>query len=441
MEFGGESQASIWSRLSDELTKAPSDSQALLNALTRALTSARAGTWVALLMDPEPTTASIVVADDANRAMANYIEKIIAAARGPGGTPTFGLARRVIESGDQMLIPSTTLADLIAQVSPAARDYYAANPPPAAIGDISVLIVPMRVGGATIGALSLFDWHPDSTLDSTDQAWLQAIADRAALALDHARMYSAQRRQVDRLGVIAGIVSTAGLSQDLRLTMRVVVDEVTGRLQVDAADVLQLDTAGNGLSVAARAGFRTKSPDDHLLALDGPAAGLIAPLRVERMADSEVLKSNPRRLLFLREGFETCVRVPLTARGGLIGMLEIFNRSPIEWDQESLSFFETLGQVAAVAIDYAMLVEPRRPVAGRHSARASMPDLSQLELRILALLVEGLTNREISLRVHRSESAVKGHVRHILDVTDTLNRTDLARKAALEGWIERARGS
>jgi len=64
------------------------------------------------------------------------------------------------------------------------------------------------------------------------------------------------------------------------------------------------------------------------------------------------------------------------------------------------------------------------------------PDLSDLELGIVRLIVEGLTNREISARMNRTENTIKAQVRRILEKTEAINRTDLAHRAAMEGWLE-----
>jgi DNA-binding NarL/FixJ family response regulator len=61
--------------------------------------------------------------------------------------------------------------------------------------------------------------------------------------------------------------------------------------------------------------------------------------------------------------------------------------------------------------------------------------MTPTERRILGLLVEGLTNREISAQVHLSQNTVKFHVRQLLQKTSATNRTELARKATQEGWL------
>lgn len=428
---------SVWAEISDKLANAAPDVHTILTTVTRVLSRSAAGTWVALSTNPDPATSRLMVSDDAEPGMADYVKRFIAAANQPGGTPTFGLAQRVIESGTPVVSSNVPFAELIAAISPAAQTYHAANPPPASIQAVGLLIVPMRAGGASVGALGMFDWHYASSIGEGDAAWLQAIADRAALALEHARIYATERRTVERMGVIANIVLAAAYAQDLRLALQLIVQQVTSILEADAADILLVGQQDAGLTIAASAGFHSSPVEGSALpsepGLSDPAQSRV---RIDHVSDAVTMAGNPRRSNFVREGFQTCLRLPLRARGNFIGVLEMFSRSLADWDRRSLDFFETLAGIAAVGIDYAILTAPRGRATTRSVARGGRPDLNDLEMTILRMVVEGLTNREISGRVHRSENTVKAHVRRILDKTEAINRTDLARRATAEEWLE-----
>jgi putative nucleotidyltransferase with HDIG domain len=64
-----------------------------------------------------------------------------------------------------------------------------------------------------------------------------------------------------------------------------------------------------------------------------------------------------RRELLKEEEFIEYFGVPLVAKGQLKGVFEIFNRQSLEPDPEWLSYLETLGGQAAIAIDNAQLFE------------------------------------------------------------------------------------
>lgn len=61
------------------------------------------------------------------------------------------------------------------------------------VGLRSVLIVPMRSGGRTIGALTFVSSESGRSFDDSDVGFAQQIADRAALAVENSRLYTGRR--------------------------------------------------------------------------------------------------------------------------------------------------------------------------------------------------------------------------------------------------------
>src|SRR5262249_40941636 len=126
------------------------------------------------------------------------------------------------------------------------------------------------------------------------------------------------------------------------------------------------------------------------------------------------------------------------ARDKFVGVLEVFHRSPLTPDEEWLSFLDTLGTEAAIAIDNAAvhrLLQRAQGPLRQPSDSSAVQSLSRLEMDILRLLVEGYTNAEIGDRVHLSASTVKFHVRQILQKTGAANRVDLTHMATRDGWV------
>ena len=67
-----------------------------------------------------------------------------------------------------------------------------------------------------------------------------------------------------------------------------------------------------------------------------------------------------------------------------------------------------------------------------------LPDsLSPREVQILALVAEGLSNREIGGRLSISEHTAANHIRSILRKTESANRTEAASYAHLHGLASR----
>jgi PAS domain S-box-containing protein/putative nucleotidyltransferase with HDIG domain len=146
-------------------------------------------------------------------------------------------------------------------------------------------------------------------------------------------------------------------SLDVKITLKVVLEEVTRQLQVSAADVLLFKPHLKMLEYAAGLGFRTAA-----LQYTGPKLGHgyagLAALERRIIEIPELSKAEgefTHAPLLKTEGFVTYFAVPLISKGQIKGVLEIFHRSLLKVDREWLGFLESLAIQAAIAIDNAEL--------------------------------------------------------------------------------------
>ena len=101
--------------------------------------------------------------------------------------------------------------------------------------------------------------------------------------------------------------------------------------------------------------------------------------------------------------------------------------------RQALETFTALGAKTAAAAarrtmkDLGLKAIPRGP---RAATRAAPAGLTAREQQVLALLAEGLSDREISRRLFISERTVQHHVSAVLAKTGVSSRTAAARQAA-----------
>jgi GAF domain-containing protein len=430
----------IVAKVTEDLATAPLETRAILGTVTTSLSRMRPGTWVALLMNKDPSTSLISVTDQAAPATASFIEKYLAAVYRPGETPTIGLSQRVIETGKPLLLTAVSRAGLIDSVSPSAgRAFLETHAAPVVADTVGLLVVPMRAQGGTMGTIGVFDWYKPDSLTEIDVEWVQAVADRAGVALEHAQLNTAAIYRMERLAALRSVLLAIGSSQDLRLTLELIVEQVTARLEVDAADILLLDEDQPELAVAANIGFNSASIPNQRFRVDLTRMNsVMLKTRAEVTTSPAGIGHEQRLSLFAREGFHSYVAVPLVARNTFQGTLEIFHRSKMEPDQEWFDFLSALASVAAIAVDNAAMsrrLHIENLAEPSSKKRSSVPDMSRLEQQILLLAVEGRTNRQISAEVHLSQNTIKFHIRQILQKAGVANRTELAHEATRQGWL------
>ena len=413
------------------LDRAPTDIEAILVLATSRLSRLRPGTWIAVVMNPNPETSRIVVADHRDRDMARYVEDYFATIDRPHRVPTVGLSQRVIESGSPIVVQRMSFDEFLLTFSPAGQAYCESNPPPGSVSSVGLVIAPMRVGGATLGTLGMLDTRDRHVIDESDAEWIQLVADRVALSVEHARLAGVALIHAGEMDIVRTIATASRLGPDVRLTLGAIVERATALPDIDAADIMLLTGDGKELEVAASAGYRSPWPPH--LRLDARWATLDRQPRkpeIEHRAAVELRGGNPRRSQFAREGFQTFSSIPLYSPSRTIGILNLYSRSVVEWEHYSLEFLDALGGLVAMAIDH-----PAKSPQGAGAPPAAPPGFSDLEVEILRLIAEGLTNREIAAQIYRSQNTVKFHVRRILERAEAANRTELVRRAIGEGWL------
>ena len=429
----------IVSEVVNELAEVHLDTRAILLNVTAVLSRARQGTWVATLLDKDPATCQIVAVNLASPEFAEYINRQGVDQGTPGHTATNGIDQQIIESGKPMLLRNMPIAKLQEMNGPEVQAYVAEHPLPMPVENANLLAVPMRARGAVVGTLALYEVPSSNPLTDKDAIWMQAVADRIAVAIENAQLYEDAVRRLERLTSLQSLSLALSASPDLRLTLKVILDQVAAQLKVDAADVLLLDETDNMLTLAASTGFLATAVPDYRLPVDEGLPGKsVTSRRIETVTALSAFSQFRRRSLFAREGFKAYGAVPLITRGKLLGALEVYHRTQLSPDQEWADFLDALGSVAAIAIDNAAMQDKLRRAQIGGLPRRTPPaprDLSRLDLQIVRLAVEGRTNREIAAEVHLSQNTVKFHMRQIFQKTRTSNRTELAHQVAKEGWL------
>ncbi len=236
----------------------------------------------------------------------------------------------------------------------------------------SMIIVPLMAHGAVIGTLVLVNGDSGRIYGELDASRAQELAGRAALAIVNARLFREARqaradaetkggelrRQLERLAAQRTIDMAITGSMDLRLTLGVILDQVTALVRTDAAAVLLLDRKHHVLRYAAGRGFRTEEITQTELRLSDDSTGrAVVERQTMRTTDLSDATRFRRQPLVSGEGFVDHIIVPLVSKGDCKGVLEVFHRSPLGSGQDWLSFLEALADQAAIAIDSALMFE------------------------------------------------------------------------------------
>lgn len=166
------------------------------------------------------------------------------------------------------------------------------------------------------------------------------------------------RRQLDRLSALRAVDMAITSSLDLRLTLSILVNQVKAQLGVNAARILLTDPETGALRFAAGDGFRTSMLQvTSLKQTEGHAERAASTRQLVRVTN--LARGNPEFLsspYLEQEGFVDYFAVPLIAKARVLGVLEVFHRTPLAPGPEWLDFLEMLAGQAAIAVESAVML-------------------------------------------------------------------------------------
>jgi len=217
--------------------------------------------------------------------------------------------------------------------------------------------LPLRAEANVVGTLFVSVLLPRE-ISSEELKLLTSLTEMAGTSIHRNGLYEKNLRHLEQVQALRNIDMAISGSLDLRVTFRVILDEVTRLLNVDGAAILRLDPHTGMLNYEAWRGFRIANPAKLSLGIGVGLAGQAAMERKSiRVVNLREFEGEPVQVPFLeKEDAHSYYAVPLINKGRVEGVLEIFHRVPLDANEEWLEFLETLAGQTAIAIDNAELI-------------------------------------------------------------------------------------
>ncbi len=222
----------------------------------------------------------------------------------------------------------------------------------------SELCIPLQVGAEVIGAIDVQSVDIGA-FNGDDERMMSIFCERAALALERSRLNAQTESRLRQLLSLRTIDMAITSSFDMNFTLNILLDQLVEQSNIHAADILVYSSRSQTLQVYAERGFHTPVRL-HSYGLFHTSLGRRA-IHERAVVEIHDLEKMPRDYLrsddFSKEGFQSYLGVPVIAKGQVKGVLELFQRGPLELTPEQRSFAEMLAGQAAIAIDNAQLFE------------------------------------------------------------------------------------
>lgn len=250
----------------------------------------------------------------------------------------------------------------------------------------SLLGVPLMIEERVLGVLHIGTLTPrEFTRD--DLELLQLVADRVSIAIDHARLYEAERKARERLEDVQLVTDTALAHLELDELLWELLRRIRDILETDTAVILLLDEEANELVARAAVGIEEEAEQRVRVPVGKGFAGRVVaqrrPIILDDVAHADVV--NP---LLRQKGLKSLLGVPLVAGDPQpIGVLHVGSLTPRSFTKDDTDLLTLVAERAAVGIERARVHEETRRL---DELKLNFVAVASHELRTPATAVYGI---------------------------------------------------
>jgi signal transduction histidine kinase len=253
-----------------------------------------------------------------------------------------GFAGRVAAEKRPVLLPDVDHADVL-------------NPVLHETGIRSLLGVPLVVSGRVLGVIHVGTLAP-AAFDDESVGLLQFVADRAAPAIEHARLFEAERVARARLERIQAVTDAALANLELDELLGVLLPRIKEILATDTCAVLLLDRERDELVARAALGIEEEVEQGVRVPVGRGFAGRVAAARTPIVLD-DVDSADIWNPILRQKGIKSLLGVPLLRGGDAIGVLHVGSLTPRKFTKDETQLLLFVAERVAVAIERAQIHE------------------------------------------------------------------------------------
>ena len=277
---------------------------------------------------------------------------------------------------------------------------------------ISILAVPMTLGGKTVGMLSAQSYQPNVYTEE-DLQILSTLANQAVVAIQNGRLFKETQRLAEELELRV-VDRTAQLQREQQSTETLlrILTEVSSSLDLDRAlnrtlallndavgaeqgTIMLISAEDNLLHYRAGYGYLsdrvTAEGRGFTLKIGEGLAGWIVRHREPALINDLLLDDRWVKTATTAREHRSAIAMPLLVAEDVIGVLMVYHRKPNFFNAEMLSLVKAIAGQVAVAINNARLYELIRDQAERLGSmlRREQEDASRSQA-ILEAVADGV---------------------------------------------------
>jgi signal transduction histidine kinase len=259
----------------------------------------------------------------------------------------------------------------------------------------SLLVLPLRARGRTLGTLSAYTHHPDA-FHSRQVELLATFANQAAMSLDNARLYGELTSRLEDMVGLQRLGTLLLEEHDFDRVLQSICQQLQRLTDAGGVGLALLEEDPRYLEMRTVVGPSANALRGARIPTEGSFAA--EALRTNRPQRSDDAQNDPRgyKKSLVLGNTQTILSVPMKTRQRTVGVLSIYNKQAqggfTDRDAELATFF---ANQAAAAIENARLYEQTREYAvveERNRLARELHDSVTQSLFSVTLLAEASLN-------------------------------------------------
>jgi signal transduction histidine kinase len=249
----------------------------------------------------------------------------------------------------------------------------------------SIAGVPLVFANEVLGVLHVGTLTPRQ-FAKEDVELLEIVADRVALAIEHTRLFEAERRGRARLERVQTVMEATLANLGFDELVGELLVRIRDVLDVDTAAVLMLDESTNELVARAAVGLEEEVERAVRIPVGAGFAGRIAAEKRAIVLD-DVDHADVLNPILREKGVKSLLGVPMIASDSVIGVLHVGTLSPRFFTFDDQELLELVASRAAIAIEKARIHDE---LVRLHQMKLNFVAIASHELRTPATSVYGI---------------------------------------------------
>jgi len=223
----------------------------------------------------------------------------------------------------------------------------------------AVMVAPLAIAGRLVGAIAFMDANPDREFGDDDLRLVEMFAPQAAVAIDNARLLTAERRRTEEQQALLETMKDLSGELELSRVLQGVLERAVGLLHVTGAELATWDGEGDHLEIVASYNMGTDAVGTRMEIGEG-AMGRVAETK-ESLIIPRYQEWASRSAQYTQSTVQSVMAAPLLIGSRLVGVIASVHSDPTrEFGPEDLRLLELFAPQAAIAIENARLFTQAR---------------------------------------------------------------------------------